>query len=66
LRHPSKAGPAFGEAAAAGRWEQAVYELIIALHARAEAVTDQDRVELRAVLEALEMPGEGTYALLVR
>jgi hypothetical protein len=53
-------------AAAAGRWEQAVDELIIALHARAEAVTDQEREQLRAVLEALEMPGERADALLRR
>lgn len=39
-------------AAAAGRWEEAVDELITALHTRAEAVTDQERDELRAVLEA--------------
>jgi len=53
-------------AAAAGRWAEAVDDLITALHARAEAVTDQERVELRAVLEALEMPAERADALLGR
>lgn len=53
-------------AAAAGQWEQAVDELIIALHTRAEAITDQEREELHAVLEALEMPAERADALLRR
>jgi len=53
-------------AAAAGRWEQAVDELIIALHARAEAITDQERGELCAVLAALDMPVERVEALLRR
>jgi hypothetical protein len=45
-------------AAAAGRWEEAVEELITALCARSEAVTDHERGELRAVLEALNMDGD--------
>jgi hypothetical protein len=53
-------------AAAAGRWEQAIDELIMALDTRAEMVTDQEREELRAVLEALDMPGEQVDALLRR
>jgi thioredoxin-like negative regulator of GroEL len=53
-------------AAAAGRWEQAVDELIIALQARAGTVTDQERQELRAVLQALRMPTERVEALLPR
>jgi histone H3/H4 len=36
-------------AAAAGRWQEAVEELIIALHARAESVTDAEHAELCAV-----------------
>jgi hypothetical protein len=52
--------------AAAGRWEEAVDELITALCARAEAVTDQERDELRAVLEAMNMPGERVGGLLQR
>lgn len=46
--------------------EGGVDELITALHARAEAVTDQECEQLRAVLEALEMPGERADALLGR
>jgi hypothetical protein len=53
-------------AAAAGRWEEAVDELITALCARAEAVTDQERDELRAVLEAMNMDGERVDGLLQR
>jgi hypothetical protein len=53
-------------AAAAGLWEQAVDELITALHVRAEAVTDQERMELHAVLEALDMSGKRVEALLRR
>ena len=54
------------DAAAAGRWEQAVDELITALRVRAEAVTDRERAELHAVLEALSMPVERVDALLTR
>jgi hypothetical protein len=50
-------------AAAAGRWEHAVDELIIALQARAEAVTVEEREHLRHVLKALEMPDEPVDAL---
>lgn len=39
-------------------------ELITALDARAEAVTLEEREELRAVLEALDMPGHLADALL--
>jgi hypothetical protein len=53
-------------AAAAGRWEQAVAELVIALRVRAETVTDQEREQLRAVLEALHMSAEPVEALLRR
>jgi hypothetical protein len=45
-------------AAAAGQWEEAVEELITALHTRAKAVTDQERDELHAVLAAMNMNGE--------
>jgi hypothetical protein len=53
-------------AAPAGRWEQAVDELITALDARAEVVTVHEREELRTVLGALKMPGERVDALLAR
>lgn len=52
--------------AAAGWWEEAVDELITALHARAEAVTHAERAKLRAVLQALNMSGERVDALLLR
>jgi hypothetical protein len=39
------------EAVAAGRWEQAVDDLITALNARAEAITSHERDEMRAVLD---------------
>jgi hypothetical protein len=44
------------DAAAAGQWENAVNELITALHARAEAVTAAERDDLHALLDALNMP----------
>lgn len=53
-------------AAAAGRWEHAVDELITALQARAEAVTLEEREHLREVLKALEMPDEPVDALSER
>jgi hypothetical protein len=53
-------------AAAAGRWEEAVDELITALHTRAEAVTNQERDELRAVLAVMNMDGERVDGLLQR
>lgn len=53
-------------AVAAGRWEEAVEDLITALHARAEAVTDQERNELRAACEAMNMDGERVGGLLRR
>jgi hypothetical protein len=53
-------------AAAAGRWEEAVEELIIALHVRAEMVTRAEREELSAVLEALNMPREHLDVLLLQ
>jgi hypothetical protein len=53
-------------AAAGGRWEEAVEELITALHARAEAVTDQERDELHAACEAMNMDGERVDGLLQR
>jgi hypothetical protein len=52
--------------AAAGRWEEAIDELITVLHARAEAVTRTEHDELRAVLGALNMPGEHLDHLLQR
>lgn len=51
------------DAASAGRWEQAVDDLILALHARSEPVTDQECIELHLVLEALCMPAERLDAL---
>ena len=53
-------------AAAAGRWEEAVKELITALHARAELVTVKEHQELRDVLEALSMAGERLETLLMK
>jgi hypothetical protein len=50
-------------AASTGRWEQAVDDLIFALHARAETVTDQERTELHVVLDALCMSAERVDAL---
>jgi DNA transposition AAA+ family ATPase len=52
-------------AAASGQWEKAVDRLVTALHARAEAVTTVEREELRAVLEALNMPVERVDNLVV-
>jgi hypothetical protein len=51
-------------AAAAGQWERAVDELISALHARGEVTSDQEHEKLRAVLRALDMPGERLDALM--
>jgi hypothetical protein len=51
------------DAASAGAWEQAVDDLIVALQARAEPVTDQERIELHLVVEALCMPAERVDAL---
>lgn len=45
-------------AAAAGQWEDAVEELITALCARAEAIIDTERDELRTVLVAMNMTSE--------
>src|SRR3954454_6146359 len=47
----------FSDAASAGRWESAIDQLIMALHARAEAVTSREREELRTILTAMNMPG---------
>jgi hypothetical protein len=44
--------------AAAGRWEEAVDELVAALHARVEAVTAAEREELRTVLVTMNMDGD--------
>lgn len=44
-------------AAAAGRWEEAIDELLTALSARAAPVSTAERAELRAVLVALGMDG---------
>jgi hypothetical protein len=52
-------------AAAAGQWEEAVEELIIALQTRAEMVTRAEREELCAVLEALNMSREHLDVLLL-
>lgn len=46
------------DAAAAGRWEEAVEQLVIALHARMERITTGEHAELREVLRALDMPVE--------
>jgi hypothetical protein len=53
-------------AAAAGRWEQAVEELIIALCARVAPVTHAEHKELRAVLASLNMAHEQLDAMLVK
>jgi hypothetical protein len=53
-------------AAAGGQWEKAIDDLMTALHARAETTTAAERDELRAVLDALKMPGEHLDALLVQ
>jgi hypothetical protein len=53
-------------AAAAGRWEQAVEELITALCARVAPVTATEHEELRAVLTSLNMAHEQLDALLVK
>jgi hypothetical protein len=65
-RLPARTVEQIRGAAAAGRWEQAVDELITALRARAEAVTLEEHADLRDVLKALEMPGEPADALLER
>jgi hypothetical protein len=53
-------------AAAAGRWEEAVDELVTALYARAETLTAAEGEELGAVVAALNMPGELLTGLLIR
>jgi hypothetical protein len=52
--------------ASAGEFEKAVELLIRSLRARAEPVTVQERDELRAVLEAMNMPAEHIDALAVQ
>jgi hypothetical protein len=42
----------------AGQFEKAVEQLIRSLHTRAEPVTADERDELRAVLEAMNIPGD--------
>lgn len=54
LRLPARALDRIG-AAAAGRWENAVEVLVIALRSRAALITAQERAELRTVLGALNM-----------
>lgn len=50
-------------AAAAGRWERAVEMLITWLRRQAAPVTAPERDELRAVLEAMNMPSDLVDAL---
>jgi hypothetical protein len=45
-------------AAAAGRWERAVDELITALRTHAQVISVEEHEELRAVLRALNMPAD--------
>jgi hypothetical protein len=53
-------------AAAAGQWEKAVEQLIAALRSGAERVTPQERDQLRALLEALNLPSERADPLILR
>ena len=53
-------------AVAAGRWERAVDQLITALCCGAETVTPEERDELRAVLDAMNMSGERVDPLLLQ
>jgi hypothetical protein len=53
-------------AAAAGQFEKAVERLIRSLHARAEPVTADERDELRAVLEAMNMPDDRVDGLALQ
>jgi hypothetical protein len=53
-------------AAAAGQFEKAVEKLIWSLRVRAEAVTADERDELRAVLDAMNMPHDRIDSLAVR
>lgn len=45
-------------ACAAGQWEKAVLRLISALRVRAQRITAAERDDLRALLQALRMPGD--------
>ena len=65
-RLPARALERIVSAAAVGQWENAVDELIIALHARAETITSAERDELHTVLDALNMPGEHLDALTLQ
>ncbi|GAB3971499.1 hypothetical protein GCM10029978_046800 [Actinoallomurus acanthiterrae] len=53
-------------AARSGRWEEAVDELLTCLRARAEAITDAERGELREVMAALGVDGGRVEGLLQR
>jgi hypothetical protein len=53
-------------AAAAGQFERAVERLIRSLHVRAEPVTAGERDELRAVLEAMNMPDDRIDGLVLQ
>lgn len=65
-RLPVRALERITGAAAAGQWETAVDRLIRALRSRAETVTPDERDELRALLEAMDMPGERADTLLTQ
>lgn len=56
-RLPARALERIIGAAAAGRWEEAVDDLITVLHTRGAAITVCEREELRTVLEAMNMAG---------
>jgi hypothetical protein len=45
------------DAASAGKWENAIDQLVMSLYARAESVTCWEREELRKMLKAMNMPG---------
>ena len=51
-------------AAASGQWEDAVDDLLTTLCVRGEAITGEERADLRAVLMALNMPGRRVEALI--
>lgn len=51
------------EAAAAGEWERAVEQLIVALCTRSVPVSQDERDELRSALRALRMPDDAVAAL---
>ncbi|MFB9831917.1 hypothetical protein [Actinoallomurus acaciae] len=65
-RLPRHALERINNAAAEGRWEESLDDLLTGLHARGEAITGAERDDLSAVLAALQLPSGRLETLLER